>query len=83
MPVFRIHLTNSEFESFDESEYPSLDAARKTAIATATRIAAESPLEVECSIAIQVEIHDHLTLVARHVVTLSVADLSGAEPSIN
>jgi hypothetical protein len=83
MPVFRIHLTNSEFESFDESEYPSLDAARKMAIATATKIASESVLDVETSIAIQVEIHEQSALVARHVVTLSVADLSGAEASIN
>jgi hypothetical protein len=83
MPRYRIRMINSEFESFDEADYPSLDAARQMAISTATRIAAESLLDGVTTTAIEVEIHEQLAMVARHVVTLSVADLSGGEAGAN
>jgi hypothetical protein len=83
MPRYRIRMINSEFESFEEADYPSLDAARQMAISTATRIAAESLLDGVTTTAIEVEIHEQLAMVARHVVTLSVADLSGGEAAGN
>lgn len=83
MPRYRIRMINSEFESFDEADYPSLDVARQTAIATATKVAAESLLEGVATTAVEVEIHEDLAMVSRHVVTLSVSDISGAEPTAN
>jgi hypothetical protein len=83
MPRYRIRMINSEFESFEEADYPSLDAARQMAISAATRIAAESLLDGVTTTAIEVEIHEQLAMVARHVVTLSVADLSGGEAAGN
>jgi len=72
-------MINSDSESFDEAEYPSLDVARKTAIAAATRIVADSLVDGAASAAVAIEIHEDVAMVARHVVTLSVADLSGAK----
>ena len=54
MPRYRIRMINSEFESFDEADYPSLDVARQTAIATATKVAAESLLEGVATTAVEV-----------------------------
>ncbi|HEY7005762.1 MAG TPA: hypothetical protein VH392_04690 [Sphingomicrobium sp.] len=79
MPRYRIRLINSEFESVGETDYPSLDAARKAAIATATKVVAESSAEEAPSVAVEVQIHEGETLVARHVVSLSVSDLSGGK----
>jgi len=79
VPRFRIHLINSEFESFDESDYPSLDAARQMAIKTATRIAADTIVEGITTTAVAVEIHEGEEMLTRQVVTISVSDLGGVE----
>jgi hypothetical protein len=81
MPRYRIRMINSEFESVEEADYPSLDAARSTAIVTAAKVACESIAAGEPAVAVEVEIRDGDGFVERSVVTLSVADLSGAEPS--
>lgn len=75
MPRYRIRMINSRFESVDEADYPSLDAVREMAIVTATKVAAEAVAEGEQSAAVELQIHEDLTLVARHVVTLSIANL--------
>ena len=80
MPRYRIRMINSQFESCDEAEYASLDAVREVAINTAAKVAAESVADGEHTAAIELEIHEDVTLVARHVVTLSVADLMAVEP---
>ena len=69
MPRYRIHMINSDFESDGEADYPSLDAARKSAIKTATGIAAESVLDGVSS--------DGDSILVRNVVSLAVSDLSG------
>jgi hypothetical protein len=79
MPRYSIRLINSEFESFDEAEYASLGDAVQTAIATATRVVAESISEGEPTAAVELQIREGEHLVARHVVTLSVSDLSGGQ----
>jgi hypothetical protein len=77
-PCFCIHMINSEFESFEESDYPSLDAARQAAISTA-KVAAESVWDGATSAAVELQIRDGHAIVARHLVTLTVSDLGGGE----
>jgi hypothetical protein len=72
-------MINSEFESVDETDYPSVEAARHSAIAAATKVAAESISDGVLSAAVEVQIHQGTTLLARNVVSLSVSDLSGGE----
>ena len=79
MPRYRIHMINSEFESDDEADYASLEAARRSAITAATRVAAESIADGEDSASVEVQIHDGSTLIVRNVVNLSVSDLSGGD----
>ena len=79
MPRYRIRMINSEFESFEESDYPSLQAVRQAAISTASRVAAESVADGAPNAAVELQIREGEEMVARHVVTLSVSDLSGAE----
>jgi hypothetical protein len=81
MPRYQIRMVNSEFESFDEGEFPSLDAARQTAIASATKVASEAVGDGIPTAAVEVEIREGQVVVARQVVTLSVADLMGGEPA--
>ena len=78
MPLYRIRLINSEFESCDESTYPSQELATASAIAGATRIVSDSITDGTPAAAIEIQIHAGETMVARKVVTLSVADLSGS-----
>lgn len=79
MPRYRIHMINSEFQSVEEAEYPSLDEARRSAIATAVRVAAEATLDGERNVAVEVQIHEADVLMARNVVMVGVSDLSGGE----
>jgi hypothetical protein len=72
-------MINSEVESFEEIDFPSLDAARQAAINTAAKVAAESVWDGAASAAVEFQIHEGHAMVARHVVTLSVSDLSGGE----
>jgi hypothetical protein len=76
MPRFRIRMINSEFESCEETEFPSLQDASKRAIASGARVITESIIGgEERSAAVQLQIHQGERLVAHHVVSLSVADL--------
>ena len=77
MPRYRIHMINSDFESDGEADYPSLDATRKSAIKTATGIAAESVLDGVSSVAVELQIYDGDSILVRNVVSLAVSDLSG------
>lgn len=75
MPSYRIRLINSEFESADEADYPSLEAARRSAIVGATQIVSDSVASGEASVAVEIQIYADDELVARTVVSLNVADL--------
>jgi hypothetical protein len=77
MPQYRIRLINSEFESTDEADYPSIESARRSAIIGATQVVSDAIAQGQTSVAVEVQIHDRGQLVARNVVSLSVADLSG------
>ena len=68
-------MINSEFESADESDFPTLEAASRNAINAGARVVADAivgGLEVA---AVELQIHDGDRLVAHHVVSLSVAHL--------
>jgi len=75
MPLYRIHLINSDFESVEEFDYPSLEDARKGAIIAATAIVSESAAQGEPTTAVELQLYCDGARVARHVVTLSVAQL--------
>jgi predicted transcriptional regulator len=77
MPRYRIRMINSKFESVDDADHSSLEAARTSAISTAVKVAAEAVAGGEPNAAVEVEIYEDQTVVARKLVTLSVSDLSG------
>jgi hypothetical protein len=69
-------MINSEFESSEETDYPSLQDASKRAIASGARVVTESIAGgEERSAAVELKIHQGERLVAHHIVSLSVADL--------
>lgn len=74
MPQYRIRMINSHFESADELEFSSLDAARKSGVATATSIVSESIADGDPTSAVEVQIFENDELVSRQVITLSVAE---------
>jgi hypothetical protein len=71
-------MINSDFKSCDDSEFASLDAARRASIATAAKVASESVAAGEMSAAVEVQIFESGQMVVRQVVTLSVAELTTA-----
>jgi hypothetical protein len=79
MPRYRISLTNSEFESSDEANYPSIQAATKAAIAGGSQVVSDSIAKGALASSVEMEIEEEGRVVARKVVTLSVADLSGGK----
>ena len=79
MPRFRIHLINSEFESFEEGEYPSVDAAARSATGSAMQVAAESIATGEKTAAVEVRIEQDGRLIAHEVVNVSVSPLLSDE----
>ena len=58
MPRYRIRLINSEFDSADESDFPSLEAARKSAVHTATKVVSEAVADGEYLVAADDELAD-------------------------
>jgi len=81
MPLYQIRLINSEFESVEECNYPSLDDARAFAIRAAAAIVADSIVQGEPATAVELQVHCDGSMVARHVVTLSVSHLVIGEDS--
>lgn len=79
MPLYRIRMINSHFESADEVDFSSLEAARKSGVAAATTIVSESIAEGVQTSAVEVQIFDGDALVSRQVVTLSVAEFTTGE----
>lgn len=78
MSVYRIRLINSVFDSADEVEFPTLEAARKSGVETATKVVYESIVEGESTSAVEVQICERDQMVSRQVITLSVVDLTAA-----
>lgn len=79
MPLYRIRMINSHFESADEVDFSSLEAARKSGVLAATSIVSESIAEGDQTSAVEVQIFDGDALVSRQVVTLSVAEFTTGE----
>lgn len=75
MPSYHVHLINAEFASSEEREYPSLEAARKIAVASAMRIASESVADGHPSSAVEIRIEENGRTVSHQVVNLSVSQL--------
>ena len=68
-------MINAEFESCDESEFPSLEAASRNAINSGARVVADAIAGGDNVAAVELQLHEAEQLVAHHVVSLSVADL--------
>ena len=79
MPRYRVHMINSDFESSENGDYPSLEAAFKAGIAAASRVATEAIAagHDNSSVEIRVEQADHI--VGRRILTFSVSELLTGE----
>jgi hypothetical protein len=75
MPRYRIHMINSEFESCEEGEYSSIEAAKQSAIASGVRVATEAVARGEATAAVEIRIEEDGEIVLHHVVNLSVSKL--------
>ena len=75
MQPFRIHMINSEFQSCDDSEHDSLEAALKAGIAAAAKVATEAIAAGHQNSAVEIRIEQNGEVVERRVLTFSVSDL--------
>ena len=76
MPIYHTRLINSDFDTQDDGAFhENADAASKAAILAAAEIATELLAKGEQLPHIEVIISEDEVVVARHVVTLSVAHL--------
>ena len=75
MPHFHIRMINSDFDSSEQNDYPSLEDASRNAIRSAVRVAADV-IAGEAVTTVEVRVSERDKLLARHVVTLSVAHLA-------
>lgn len=68
-------MVNAEFESSDEGDYASIDAAAKAATSAATSLVSESIAEGKSTAAIEFRIFEVERLALHRVVSLSVAEM--------
>jgi hypothetical protein len=68
-------MINSDFESRDDIDYSSLEAAFKAGIAAASRVATEAISEGHESSSVEIRIEQDGEVVGRRVLTFSVSDL--------
>lgn len=79
MPHYRIHMINSEFESFGEDDYPSVDRALRAGVLAAANVAGEKISAGEANSAIEIRVEEEGRIIARRVVTFSISDLAIGE----
>ena len=79
MPRYRVHLINSEFESCDEGEYPSADAAMAAGIGAAVEVAGEAIGRGELTSAVEIRVEQGDGTIQRRVLAFSVSHLAIGE----
>lgn len=75
MARYSIHMINSEFESREDEDYPTLDEARRMGVIAATKVVSEAIVNGEQTSAVEVRIEDAERVLAHCVVNLSVSNL--------
>lgn len=79
MPHYRIHMINSDFQSFEDDDYPSLEGALRAGVIAAANVASEKVAAGEANSAIEIRIEEGDRIIARRIVSFSIADLAIGE----
>jgi len=79
MPQYRVHMINSEFESSDEGEYPSPEAAMAAGIGAAVKVAGEAIGRGELTSAVEIRVEQGDGIIQRRILAFSVSELAGGE----
>lgn len=79
MPRFRIHMINSEFQSFEDGEYESVEAALNANVSAAAAVATEAVIGGEANTAIEIHVELNGKVVGRRVLSMSVSNLISDE----
>jgi len=75
MTLYRIDMIHAHFESSDESDFSSRDAALRAAVVSAIRVASDTVIEGAPSAAVEVRISEADGVLAHRVVNLSVSEM--------
>lgn len=76
MPHYRIHMINSEFQSFEEGDYPSVDLALRAGVLAAVRVASEEVAAGEVNSAIEIRVEEGDRILARRIISFIISDLA-------
>ena len=79
MPRYRIHMINSEFQSSQEDDFPSVEHALRTGVLAAANIASEQVAMGEANAAIEIRVEKDDQVLAPRIVTFSISDLAIGE----
>lgn len=79
MPHYRIHMINSDFQSFEEADYPSVERALRAGVLAATNVASEKVAAGQANSAIEIRVEEGDRTIARRIVTFSISDLAIGE----
>lgn len=79
MPLYRVHMINSEFESSDEGEYTSVNAAMAAGIGAAVKVASEAIARGELTSAVEIRVEQGDEIAQRRVLSFSVSELAIGE----
>lgn len=79
MPRYRIHLINSEFQSFQDDDFPSVEHALRTGVLAGANIASEQVSSGKANAAIEIRVEEKDRVVARRIVSFSISDLAIGE----
>ena len=79
MPHYRIHMINSDFQSFEDDDYPSLERALRAGVLAAASVASEKVAAGDSNSAIEIRIEEGDRIIARRIVAFSISDLAIGE----
>jgi len=79
MPHYRIHMINSDFQSFEETDYPSVERALRAGVLAAANVASEKVAAGEANSAIEIRVEEGDKILARRIITFSISDLAIGE----
>jgi hypothetical protein len=68
-------MINSDFQSYDEAEYASVEAALDAQVKAAAAVATEAVTKGESNVAIEIQVEQDGKILGRRVLSMSVSDL--------
>lgn len=69
-------MINSEFESFEDGDFPSVELAVRSGVLAAAEVASEEVAAGELQSTIEIRVEENDGVIARRILSFSISDLA-------